>query len=724
MSKALVLAEKPSVGRDIARVLNCKKKANGYFEGNKYIVTWALGHLVTLSEPERYDKRYKEWRLEDLPILPQRMKLQVIPQTRKQFNTVKSLLERNDVQQIIIATDAGREGELVARWILDMVSVKKPIKRLWISSVTDGAIRQGFQKLKDGRETYSLYQSAKARAIADWMVGINATRALTTKFNAQLSCGRVQTPTLHLVKMREDAIRNFKPKTYYQLNVNTHNIKFTWVNSKNQTQIFNEKTVNQLYDKVNGKEAKVVDIRKKKSHIPSPLLYDLTELQREANERFGFSAKKTLNIAQALYERHKVLTYPRTDSRYLSSDILPTIKERLHAVKTRDNEHLIDPLLKQTINKNKRYFNDQKVSDHHAIIPTEEKPNYLRLTNDERLIYDLVVHRFISMLMPTQIVETTTITLSISGETFKGQFDMVKRQGWKQIDSKQPIVSKNIALKTGDVIRQIKVLKVEGETKPPAYFTEATLLSAMENPRPFMKTNNQKLLSLIGESGGLGTVATRADIIEKLLNTGLIEKRGKSIHTTMKGKQLLSLVPDAMKSPELTAKWENELLKIEKRKLNPKKFIQEITKFAVQNVQSIKSSDHKYKHDNLTTKVCPDCGKYLLEIQRKDRKMLVCQDRSCGYRKTVSQLTNIRCPECRKRLERYGEKDNVHFICVCGYRENLANYQKRKQEAKKHISTREARRLLEKENKKNNVVINTALYDAMKALKEKANNNQ
>ena len=330
--KSLVIAEKPSVARDIARVLKCNKNINGAIEGDRYIVTWGLGHLVTLADPEDYDKKYKEWKMEDLPMVPDVFKLEVIGQTAKQYHAVKAQIHRQDVGEIIIATDAGREGELVARLILKKAGSNKPIKRLWISSVTDKAIREGFAHLKDGREYDSLYDAAMCRAEADWLVGINATRALTCKYNAQLSCGRVQTPTLAMIAKREADIRSFVPKPYYGLQARKGGLVFTWQNrASGGYSTFDRQMAQDLLTRLKGENGVVDEVRRTPKKTSAPLLYDLTELQRDANKRFNYSAKETLNIMQRLYENHKVLTYPRTDSRYLTSDILPTLKERLKA---------------------------------------------------------------------------------------------------------------------------------------------------------------------------------------------------------------------------------------------------------------------------------------------------------------------------------------------------------------------------------------------------------
>lgn len=388
--KKLVLAEKPSVGRDIARVLNCNKKGNGFIEGDKYIVTWALGHLVTLADPEEYSPKYKTWNMEDLPMLPNEIKLVIIKQSGKQFNSVKTQLHRKDVNEIIIATDAGREGELVARWIIEKAHVKKPIKRLWISSVTDKAIKDGFNNLKDGRAYENLYEAAQGRAEADWVVGINATRALTVKYNSQLSCGRVQTPTLALIAKREEEIKNFKPRDYFGIIATSKDINFTWQHGKNnESRSFDKSHVEKVISTIKNKSCNVVDVDKSLKKTYSPRLYDLTELQRDANKLFGFSAKETLSIMQKLYESYKVLTYPRTDSRYLTDDIIPTLKDRLKAINIGSYSKYASQLMKTQIKGNKSFVDNTKVSDHHAIIPTEERVILSEFTNNERKILTL-----------------------------------------------------------------------------------------------------------------------------------------------------------------------------------------------------------------------------------------------------------------------------------------------------------------------------------------------
>ena len=721
MSKRLVLAEKPSVGRDIARVLNCTKQGNGYLEGKDYIVTWALGHLVTLADPEAYDVKYKSWNLEDLPMLPKQIKLVVIPKTSKQFKAVKEQMLRKDVSEIIIATDAGREGELVARWIIEKVGVKKPIKRLWISSVTDKAIQQGFKTLKDGRNYDNLYSSAIARSEADWIVGMNATRALTTKHNAQLSCGRVQTPTLAMIAKREEEIKQFKPKTYYGLTAISQGIKWTWQDGKSKDiKTFNEERIGQLFKSLQGQSAQIEKVAKTEKKVYAPGLYDLTELQRDANRMFGFSAKETLSIMQKLYEHHKVLTYPRTDSRYISTDIVETLPERLKAVAIGPYRAVANQLLKGKLVTNKSFVDDKKVSDHHAIIPTEQTALLTDLSDKERKIFDLVVKRFLAVLSKPFVYEQTTLTAKIGSETFVAKGKRVLSLGFKEIYSHQDEEAddhQNLPLvEAGTILPILKIIQTSGRTQPPAYFNEATLLSAMENPARFMNGVSSDVVKTLNETGGLGTVATRADIIEKLFNSFMIEKKGQEIHLTSKGRQLLDLAPTDLKSPELTGEWEQKLSDIASGKLKRQSFVNQMREYATTVVQEIKGSDAKYKHDNLTTTKCPECGKPMLAVNGKRGKMLVCQDRECGTRKTISQITNSRCPNCHKKLELRGEGENRMFACVCGHREKLSTYNKRKQEQKKQGSKRDVQKYL-REQEKNAEPMNSALADALANLK-------
>lgn len=726
--KHLVIAEKPSVGRDIARVLHCNKKTNTYIEGTDYIVTWALGHLVTLADPEQYGEQYKTWNMDTLPMLPEHWKLVVIKQTGRQFHAVKDLIFRKDVSDIIIATDAGREGELVARWILDKAGNQKPLKRLWISSVTDKAIREGFQNLRPGRSYEPLYHAAVARAQSDWVVGINATRALTCKYNAQLSCGRVQTPTLAMIAAREEEIRSFKPVPYYGLKATVGGIIFTWADTKSGSFRSFDKDRIQAIKQTAAASLLVTDVHKKLKKTFAPALYDLTALQREANQKFGFSAKQTLNIMQRLYENHKVLTYPRTDSRYLTTDIVPTLKERLKSCAVGPYSKIAGRLSIQHLTANKSFVNDSKVSDHHAIIPTEQFVQLDHMSNEERKIYDLVVRRFLAVLSPACEYEETSISGTIGEERFSAKGNFIQSAGWREVyesgytdgeEEEEQTAFSQISLpdlKKGETLPVTALTITEGKTKPPAYFTEGTLIAAMENPVKYLRHKDQDVVKTLGETGGLGTVATRADIIEKLFNSFLMEKKGNEIHITSKGKQLLSLVPSDLKSPELTASWEMRLQAIAKGKESDKAFMREIEHYTKALIQEIKSADGTFRHDNMTRTKCPKCGKFMLEVNGKHGKMLVCQDRECGHKETISRHTNARCPVCHKKMDLVGKGDGQRFVCTCGHKEKLSSFEERKKKEGKGASKKDVNNYLRKQAKEAKEPINNAFAEAFSKI--------
>lgn len=722
--KSLVLAEKPSVARDIARVLKCTKKINGALEGERYIVTWALGHLVTLADPEEYDKKYKEWNLEVLPMMPEKMELVVIPQTAKQYQAVKSQLYRKDVGEIIIATDAGREGELVARWILEKAQCRKPIKRLWISSVTDKAIKDGFDHLKDGRNYSRLYDAAVSRAEADWLVGINATRALTCKYNAQLSCGRVQTPTLAMIAAREEEIRNFRPEEYYGISLTAGKMKWTWQDTKSRSsRTFHKDRAEQIKNAAAGDLLTVISVEKSSKKTYAPGLYDLTELQRDANKKFGFSAKETLNIMQRLYEHHKVLTYPRTDSRYIGTDVVPTIQERLKACAVGPYRKLAGVLSMKPVKANKSFVDDKKVSDHHAIIPTEQFVQLDHMSNEERKIYDLVVRRFLSVLYPPLEYEQTFLKAQAGGETFTAKGKIIKNPGWKEAcqegygEEEEDEFQNLYEVKEGEKLKIDRCELTVGKTKAPAPFTEATLLTAMENPVKYMHTRDKEAAKTLGETGGLGTVATRADIIEKLFHTFLMEKKGNDIHITSKARQLLRLVPEDLKKPELTADWEKKLSEIAEGKLKKEGFLGEIRDYTRELIQEIKTGEGTFRHDNLTNTKCPVCGKRMLAVNGKNSRMLVCQDRECGHRETVSRLSNARCPNCHRKMELYVKGKEETFICsTCGYKEKLSSFKQRREKEGAGISKKEVQKYLNKQKKEAQEPINNAFAQALAKL--------
>ncbi|HDK7173557.1 TPA: DNA topoisomerase III [Clostridium botulinum] len=730
MGKVLVLAEKPSVGRDLAKVLKCNKKGNGYLEGNKYIVTWALGHLITLSDPESYDEKYKKWSMDTLPMLPKKMKTTVIKKTSKHFSEVRKVMIRKDVEELVIATDAGREGELVARWIIDKVGFKKPIKRLWISSQTDKAILDGFRNLKPGKNYENLYHSAVCRSEADWIVGLNVTRALTCRYNAQLSAGRVQTPTLAMIVQREEEIKNFKPRDYYTIEGKTKGFTMHWENVKGGFNTFNEDLAKKVVSKITGKEGKIIEVTESNKKKYAPALYDLTELQRDANRIFGYSAKQTLSIMQRLYENHKILTYPRTDSRYISKDIVATIPDRLKAISIGNYSRFASEILKGNIKAHKGFVDDSKVSDHHAIIPTEEKPRLGNLSSEERNIYDLVIKRFLSVMLPPFEYIQTTIKAEVMGEKFIAKGKVIKSKGWKAVYDRAEFDDKDNNSDSDDIKDQTlpKVNKGDsigfsnfkinkGQTKPPARFNEGTLLSAMENPQRYINLDKESSKTL-GETGGLGTVATRADIIEKLYNTFYIEKKGKEIVPTSKGKQVIDLVPKDLKSPLLTAKWERELDSISKGKLRGQIFINKMRDYSTKLVEDVKNSKDKFVHDNLTGKKCPQCGKYMLEVKGKNGIINVCQDRECGYRENVSRFTNVRCPQCHVKLELRGEGQGQIYVCTrCSFREKLSSFNKKYRNNQGKLNKRDVDKYMKKMQKENDEPINSALAEALSKLK-------
>ena len=729
--KSLVIAEKPSVARDIARVLGANQKNGGILEGKNYVVTWALGHLVTLAAPEEYDRKYEKWEMATLPMLPKEMKLVVIRQTGRQFSVVKTQLFRKDIGEIIIATDAGREGELVARWILEKAGCHKPIKRLWISSVTDKAIKEGFANLKDGHDYDNLYRAAVARAEADWLVGMNGTRALTCKYNAQLSCGRVQTPTLAMIAKREEEIRKFVPKEYYGISLETQDVKWTWRDEKTKSfRTFSRERAEQIKGRLENAALEITSVEKKAKKTMAPGLYDLTTLQREANLKYGFSAKETLNIMQRLYENHKVLTYPRTDSRYIGKDIVPTIKERLKACGIGPYRKLAGALMNKPVQVNGSFVDDKRVSDHHAIIPTEQFVQLDHMTNEERKIYDMVVRRFLAVLYPASQYEQVTMEAKAAGETFAASGKVIKSMGWKEVyeggadddledeaDDEKKLKDQRLPeMKTGTRLKILKTSLNTGKTKPPARFTEATLLAAMENPVKFMETRDKEAVKTLGETGGLGTVATRADIIEKLFHSFMMEKKGNEIHITSKAKQLLELVPEDLKKPELTADWEMKLSQIAKGRIRQGDFLHQIRDYTCEIVDEIKNGEGTFRHDNLTNKVCPQCGKKLLAVNGKNSKMLVCQDRECGYRETISRTTNARCPKCHKRMEMYVKGKEEMFVCQCGYKEKLSAFQAERQEGA-GVGKRDVQNYLRRQQKEANEPVNNAFAQALSGIK-------
>ncbi|UIK40048.1 DNA topoisomerase III [Staphylococcus epidermidis] len=709
--KSLILAEKPSVGRDIANALNLQQKSNGYIEGKQYIVTWALGHLVTNATPEQYNPSYKEWNLEDLPIIPKKMKTVVISKTNRQFKVVKSLILDKNVKEIIIATDAGREGELVARLILDKVGNKKPIKRLWISSVTKKAIQEGFKQLKNGNAYQNLYKAALARSEADWIVGINATRALTTKYDAQLSLGRVQTPTIQLVKSRQDEINYFKSEKYYTLSINVDGYD---LNLNQQKRYKDKKELELIEHEIKHQEGKILEVKGKNKKSYAQPLFNLTDLQQEAYKRYKMGPKETLNTLQHLYERHKLVTYPRTDSNYLTHDMVDTIQERLRAILATDYKSHVRDLISETFSSKMHIFNNQKVSDHHAIIPTEVRPSIEQLSQREFKIYMLIAERFLENLMNPYLYEVLTIHAQLEGYHFVLKEKIPKQLGYKALKDNPSSNTLTHSFKEGQLFNVHRIDIHEHETKAPEYFNEGSLLKAMENPQNHIDLNDKKYAKTLKHTGGIGTVATRADIIEKLFNMNALESRDGKIKVTSKGKQILELSPSELTSPILTAQWEEKLMLIEKGKYNSQKFIQEMKNFTFKVVNKIKSSEQKYKHDNLTTTECPTCGKFMIKVKTKNGQMLVCQDPKCKTKKNIQRKTNARCPNCKKKMTLFGKGKEAVYRCVCGHTETQSQMDKRMREKTNgKVSRKEMKKYINKKEE----IDNNPFKDALKNLK-------
>lgn len=673
--KALVLAEKPSVAREIARVLKCTTKNKSFMEGPSYVVTWALGHLVTLAEPEDYDKKYKEWRLEDLPMLPQDLELKVIKKTAHQFHAINQLMKRSDIKELIIATDAGREGELVARWIMAAAKWKKPFKRLWISSQTDGAIRDGFKTLKPGINYNNLYEAAVCRAEADWLVGLNVTRALTCKFNAQLNAGRVQTPTLGMIVSREEEIHKFVPKDYWTIRVKCGDYFADWRDAGGNSRLFDQAKANAVVEKVTGHTGVVEDVRTEAKTEPQPLAYHLTELQRDANKRLGFSAQKTLSVLQGLYEHHKLVTYPRTDSRYISTDIVPTLPARLKSIGVGSYAQMVKPLLEKPLNVTKRFVDNSKVSDHHAIIPTDQPLNLAVLNVDEKKLYDLIVRQFIAVLYPPHRYQQITMVTNINEEKFYSVGKVVIDQGWRAITTRQidlaeakldALPEQSLKLyRRGDKVNLDSAKLNKAKTKPPARYNEASLLSAMESPGKFIE--DEELRESI-KKGGLGTVATRAEIIEKLIHASYIERHGKELVPTSKGKQLISLVAKELKTPELTAEWEMVLTDIAQGQAKKAEFMADIRAYTIGLIKTTLADTTEYKADNITKVKCPLCGKFMLLVNGKRGKMLACPDRSCGHRQPEKEN-----PFGTLRTSKNASRINQKLIAQYSDNENIGN---------------------------------------------------
>ncbi len=595
MGKILVVAEKPSVGRDIARVLGCKQKGEGCLIGDQYIVSWAVGHLVALCDPEDYDPVLKKWRFDTLPIMPQQMRLKQIYATRDQLKVLQRLMNSREVESLVCATDSGREGELIFRYIYQLCGCRKPFSRLWVSSMTDAAIKAGFAKLTPGSEYDRLFYSARCRSEADWLVGINASRAYTLKYNTLLSIGRVQTPTLAIIVQRAQEIAAFVPEEYFELKADFGAYWGLWqARDGKTTRISSQTAAKELEARVKDQPARVISVQREEKSQPPPLLYDLTELQRDCNKRFGYSAQKTLNIAQSLYETRKLITYPRTDSRYLSDDLLPLLPERIRNLARLDEfAGACQPLLPpHQIKPGKRVIDNSKITDHHAIIPTDGALRLTGLTADEHNVFRLVALRFLAVFYPPYVYASTKVLTEAAGEHFLSRGQEVLRPGWTElyrgVPDEEPADARGKKAKKEKEEQQLPNLaegdtgQVQGtevrrkKTQPPKPYTEASLLSAMENAGRFVE--DEALKEQLKESG-LGTPATRAAIIERLLQVGYVQRKGKALLPTEKGEKLIEVVPPEMKSPETTGKWERGLSAIAAGRMSTDVFMGSIRRY-------------------------------------------------------------------------------------------------------------------------------------------------
>ena len=633
MGKILVIAEKPSVARDIAKVLKANQKGDGCLIGENYVVSWAVGHLVTLAEPEDYDEKYKKWNFSTLPILPEEMKLKAIQQTRSQLKVLHKWMNSAEIDSLICATDSGREGELIFRYIYEITKCKKPFERLWISSMTEEAIKEGFATLKDGREYDLLYTSAKCRSEADWLVGMNATRAYTLRYDALLSIGRVQTPTLALIVNKQKEIDAFVAEDYFEVQADFGGYTGMWIDQEEHTRIEKEETAKAIVQKVSGKQAVITKVEKEEKKTPPPLLYDLTELQRDCNKKFGFSAKKTLDIAQSLYEKRKMITYPRTDSRYLSADM----KGKVHNTLRRLNEVVEYQPYTQPLSGNisftKRIIDNSKVTDHHAIIPTDGKLRVDSLMEEEKKVFSLVAARFLAVVYPYYRYETTKVYAMAEQEQFLSKGTVVLEEGWQAVEKslvpatatkkkkKDEEEQKLPALTEGEQRKIEKAAVQKKKTKPPTPYTESSLLSAMENAGRFVE--DEALKEQMKDSG-LGTPATRAAIIERLLTVGYIVRKGKNLIPTEKGMKLIEVVPIEMSSPQTTGKWEKGLSSISKGKMTEERFMASIRRyvqFLIQDAASGRRADVVFPAEQIRGKKrknnafgkCPVCGRDILE---------------------------------------------------------------------------------------------------------------
>ena len=625
MSK-LVVAEKPSVALALAKVLGAYQRQDGYMEGNGYLVSWCVGHLVGLAQPDAYDEIYKKWSRESLPIIPENWKWEVADDKRTQFKVLKDLMFRSDVEELVCATDAGREGELIFRLVYYQAGCKKLFKRLWISSMEDEAIKEGFDNLREGSDYDNLYEAALCRSKADWLVGINGTRLFTTLYNNRLTVGRVQTPTLAMVVERNKQITEFQKQKYFNVHLKAGKLEV------HKEKIFDEQEAKKIQDKCNGEDAIVKSVTKAEKNINPPKLYDLTTLQRESNRYFGYTAQKTLDYTQSLYEQ-KLVTYPRTDSQYLTEDMKETAENMVLAVQMAFDFGTFPP---KDYDVN-RVINNCKVTDHHAIIPTAEiqKQDLSKLSQGEKDILMLISQRLLSATGEKQRMSETEIKVDCAGEEFQAKGKMVLEMGWKsyemefrnRLKNKSKTEAKDEVLPLvaeGDVLHGVTITKTEHFTSPPKQYTEDTLLSAME-------TAGNEDFDEDTEKKGLGTPATRASMIEKLVSSKYLERKGKQLIPTDAGINLVAVLPEKVKSAKMTAEWENALIEMERGKVKSRTFLTDISQWVNQLIADYgevsEEEKKRFRSEKEQIGICPRCGAPVYEGD----KNFYCSNRECNF---------------------------------------------------------------------------------------------
>lgn len=632
MGKRLIIAEKPSVGRDIAWILGCKEKGQGCFVGQSEVVTWAFGHLVSQKMPGEYDSKYDTWTVEDLPIVPAPFELTVNYSGKNQFETIKAWMNSSEIDNIVCATDAGREGELIFRYIYQMAGCSKPVDRLWISSLTPSAIKKGFENLRPDSEYDNLYESARCRAEADWLVGINGSRAYSVENDTTISVGRVQSPTLSILVNRELERRSFIPEEYCEAVGSFDGYTGKMINPEKQcTDEYShfpiqDKSKLNTFAAHHSKMAKIIHASNEYESQPPQLLYDLTSLQRDANRIFGMSSKWTLDIAQSLYEKRKAITYPRTDSRFLSSDLNSQLKKRLESITSPE----LKPFVKQALESDRdlfgRFISNERVTDHHAIIPTGEARGTEDWTNQEKKIYDLIVRRFIGMFLPDLKYIDQELITSVDGKEFLSKGVKVVAGGWSEVDKSRGVKLQQLPDMAEGAQTTISSIRVRTDkTKPPIPHTEASLLLAMEHAGKAASGDD-----VHGEKEfGIGTPATRADIIEKLIEKEFVVRKGKVLNPTERGIKLVEILPEFLRSPVMTGEWEAKLEEISKGEYCPDEFMQGIRSLTQDVVEyAIQLGDTGIKNAN-SVGACPLCGNPVIEYENA----YYCRNKECGFRK-------------------------------------------------------------------------------------------